>query len=218
MRIAPGAKSNFGPIWVCKSPKNLENFRGILSNRSRRSARSWLSRFFSHNAPSPMKMVCIYLRTSIFISQWDRDRTLTLPVTYGPVFWNSAFQRILSFKIKNFFPKIDQKSSKKLAGLRHAPPPYGAAPLPPTKVGAKCLAAVVQDNQDRALRLKSAVKRSQKVRLETRLEQSFPVEFFCCNLPLIWRLKAMGLALCGSYFAVIPILRLTRFDTQPNLL
>jgi len=31
-------------------------------------------------------------------------------------------------------------------------PPYGAAPLPPTKVGAKCLAALVLDNQDCTLR------------------------------------------------------------------
>jgi len=59
---------------------------------------------------------------------------------------------MLSFKTKAFFPKIDQKSStKKIKVLRPAPPPYGAAPLPPTKVGAKCLAAVVLAHHDRVL-------------------------------------------------------------------
>ena len=37
------------------------------------------------------------------------------------------------------------------AELCLAPPPYGAAPLQPTKMGAKCLSALVLDNQDRAL-------------------------------------------------------------------
>jgi len=66
------------------------------------------------------------------------------------------------FKDQEFVFKIWQKSSKqKIAGLHSAPPPYGAAPLPPTwvahlpptQVGTKCLAAVVLDNQDRALHL-----------------------------------------------------------------
>jgi len=43
MRIAPGAKSTFGPIWVRKGPKNLKIFIGILpavaSNRSRAQAK-----------------------------------------------------------------------------------------------------------------------------------------------------------------------------------
>ena len=30
MRIAPGVKSTFGPIWVKKGPKNLKIFTGIL--------------------------------------------------------------------------------------------------------------------------------------------------------------------------------------------
>jgi len=39
-------------------------------------------------------------------------------------------------KTKNFFQRIDKKSSKKI----HTPSSlYGAAPLPPTKMGAKCL-------------------------------------------------------------------------------
>jgi len=58
------------------------------------------------------------------------------------------------FKDQEFVFKIWQKSSKqKIAGLHPAPPPYGAAPLPPTHVGTKFLAAVVLDNQDRALHL-----------------------------------------------------------------
>jgi len=42
MRIAPGEKSIFGPIWVRKCPKNLKNFPGIhstvASNRSKAQA------------------------------------------------------------------------------------------------------------------------------------------------------------------------------------
>jgi len=45
MRIAPGAKSTFGPIWVRKGPKNLNNFTGILatvaSNRSKAQAKDF---------------------------------------------------------------------------------------------------------------------------------------------------------------------------------
>jgi len=55
------------------------------------------------------------------------------------------------FKTKKFSknrPKIIEKNS---VWLRPAPTPYGSAPLPPTKVGAKCLTAVVLDNPDRAL-------------------------------------------------------------------
>ena len=68
---------------------------------------------------------------------------------------NSQFFEILYFqefclcKTKTFFPKIHEKSSKKFAGLRPALPPYGAAPLPPTKVGAKFLAALVLAHHDR---------------------------------------------------------------------
>jgi len=72
-------------------------------------------------------------------SRWDR------------IVWNSVFPRILSFKTNIFFPKIDKIIKKKIVGLHPAPPPYGAAPHPPTKVGAKCLSAVVLDNPDRAL-------------------------------------------------------------------
>jgi len=45
------------------------------------------------------------------------------------------FPRILSFKTKNLFPKIDKNHPKKIAGLRPAPPPYQTAPLPSTQVG-----------------------------------------------------------------------------------
>jgi len=67
------------------------------------------------------------------------------------------FSKILSFKTWHFFPKIDQKSSKKIAGLHPAPPPYGAAPLLPTKVPAKCLAAVVLAHPDRVLNLRACI-------------------------------------------------------------
>ena len=43
MRIAPGAKSTFGPIWMRKGPKNFKNFTGLLPavemNRSKAQAK-----------------------------------------------------------------------------------------------------------------------------------------------------------------------------------
>ena len=43
MRIAPGAKSTFGPIWMRKSPKKLQKITGILitvaSNRAKAQAK-----------------------------------------------------------------------------------------------------------------------------------------------------------------------------------
>ena len=43
MRIAPGAKSTFGPIWVRKGPENLNFFIGLLPavalNRSKAQAK-----------------------------------------------------------------------------------------------------------------------------------------------------------------------------------
>jgi len=64
------------------------------------------------------------------------------------IFKNCVFPRIPSFKTK-ICPKNRQKIiKKKFAGLRPAHSPYGAAPLPSTKVGAKCLTAVVLDNPE----------------------------------------------------------------------
>jgi len=53
-------------------------------------------------------------------------------------------------KDQEFVSKNSQKHHQKIVGLRPTPP-YGAALLPPpTQVGAKCLAAVVLDNHNRA--------------------------------------------------------------------
>ena len=56
------------------------------------------------------------------------------------------------FQDQDNFSKNCQKNNKKIAGLPPAPPSYGAVDLPPTKVGAIFLAAVVLDNEDRAIR------------------------------------------------------------------
>ena len=61
------------------------------------------------------------------------------------------FQEICLSRPGHVFQKSTKNHPKKIVGLRPAPTPYGAAHLPPTKVGAKCLAALVLDNQDRAL-------------------------------------------------------------------
>jgi len=62
-------------------------------------------------------------------------------------FWKSCISKNSVLQDQDIFSKIHKKSSKK----NFAPPPYGAAPLPPTKVGAKCLAAAVLAHRDRVL-------------------------------------------------------------------
>jgi len=91
------------------------------------------------------------------------------PHPYSPGQARTCFFEILHFqefclsRQRIFFQKIDKKSSKKICGSTPRPSfLWGCAP-------AKCLAAVVLDNQNRALRLKSTVKNSQKVRSETCL-------------------------------------------------
>ena len=53
------------------------------------------------------------------------------------------FQEFCLSRPRFFFQKSTKNHQKKTTGLRPAPPPYGVAPLPPTKAGAKCLPAVV---------------------------------------------------------------------------
>jgi len=52
---------------------------------------------------------------------------------------------------EDFFPQIDTNHQFFLGGCAPHHLLYGAAPLLPTKVGSKCLWAVVLDNQDLAL-------------------------------------------------------------------
>jgi len=71
--------------------------------------------------------------------------------------WNRIFEipyfKEFCLSRPSYFSKNRQKIIKRnFAGLHPAPRPYGAAPLPPTKVDAKRVAAVVLDNPDRALR------------------------------------------------------------------
>jgi len=59
------------------------------------------------------------------------------------------FSNIFVCEDHEFFEKINKKSSKQNSWA--CTPPYRAVPLPPTKMGAKCLSTVVLDNQDCAL-------------------------------------------------------------------
>jgi len=72
-------------------------------------------------------------------SRWDR------------IFKIPYFKEFCLSRPKFFSKNRPKIIKKKFAGLHPAPSLYGAAPLPPTKVSAKCLAAVVLDNPDRAL-------------------------------------------------------------------
>ena len=116
---------------------------------------------------------------------------------------NSTFFEILYFqefclsRPRHFFQKSTKNHHKKFAGLRPAPPLSGAALLPPTMVDAKCLAAVVLDNQDRALRcqakglqrgmtkakqsLTKEKEESQQKKKEQNREQN------CAKTKIVWR-------------------------------
>jgi len=120
-------------------------------NDPRRSTRSWLSSFSSQTAYRPMTTVWRYHDTSICTSRRDGPEQWFSRSHWDRIFWNSVFPRILSLKTKIFFPKIEKIIKFFFAGLRPAPLPYGVVPFPPTKVGAKCLAAVVLNNSDHAL-------------------------------------------------------------------
>jgi len=59
-----------------------------------------------------------------------RPRTIGSPSHVSPsFFWNSVCSRILSFKTKTFFPKIDKKLSKKVRGAAPCTPSlWGCTP------------------------------------------------------------------------------------------
>ena len=88
----------------------------------------------------------MFFYTSIFISRRDMQ---------GPITFNHKlpFQKFCLSRPRFFFQKLTKIVQKKIAGLHPALLPYEAVPHPPTQVGGDCLAAVVLDNQDRALRL-----------------------------------------------------------------
>ena len=77
-----------------------------------------------------------------------RPRKIGIPGHAGTGFWKFCIYKnsVFKFKTKNFSKNRQKIINKNFAGLRPAPPPYGAAPHPPTKANAKCLAAVVLDS------------------------------------------------------------------------
>jgi len=93
----------------------------------------------------------MHFHTSIFISQRDSETCKVLSL----LTWNSLFPRILSLRPITYFQNLTRIVEKSHRGAAPHISSYGAAPLPPTQAGAKCLATVVLDNQDRALRLAS---------------------------------------------------------------
>jgi len=94
-----------------------------------------------------MTIVWRYYDTSIFTSRRDGPEQSGFPVTLKPDFLRFRISQNSVFQNQQFFSKNRQQIIKKSPEFF-----LGAAPLPPTKVGAKCLAAVVLDNPDRALR------------------------------------------------------------------
>ena len=108
----------------------------------RLGARSWLSSMPTNcvqandNNLEVLPNIILYLSTR-------RPQIIGSRGHVRNVFWDSVFPIILFLKT-NFFSKNRQKIiTTKFAG-------YGAVPLSLTKMGSKCLSAVVMDNQDRA--------------------------------------------------------------------
>jgi len=97
---------------------------------NRLCARLWLSSKCPQTAYRPMMMVHIYFHTSIFISHWDKARTLTLSFFLSVFTKNSLFAKISFSKTRNLSQKIYGNRQKKIAGLCPAPSPHGAAVLP----------------------------------------------------------------------------------------
>jgi len=82
----------------------------------------------------------------------------------------------LVFEDQEIVSKRWQKSSKKkILGLRPEPPPYGAAPLPPTQVSAEWLAAVVLDNHNHAHSLTTKKKEKNIASDVVKVEGEGPV-------------------------------------------
>jgi len=99
-----------------------------------------------------MTILWRYYDTSIFTSRRDGPKRLGSRSRWDRIFEIPYFKEFCLSRPRNLSRNRQKIIKKNFAGLHPAPPPYGAAPLPPTKVGAKCLAAVVLDNPDRALR------------------------------------------------------------------
>jgi len=81
-----------------------------------------------------------------------QPRTIETPGHVNSQFFAILYFQELCLARQRYFSKNRQKIiKKKFAGLHPAFPPYGAAPPPPTKAGAKYLAAVVIAHHDRVL-------------------------------------------------------------------
>jgi len=96
------------------------------------------------------------LRHIILYLSKRRPQSTGNPGHAGPGFFEHPyFQEFCLSRPKNFQNStiIITKNSR---GSAPHPPPYGAAPLPPTEAGAKCLATVMLAHHDRAFSLNRA--------------------------------------------------------------
>jgi len=100
----------------------------------RRSAQSWLSSFSSQTAYRPMTIFWRYYDASIFTSRRDGPERSGIPVTLGPDFLKFRISKNSVFQDQETFPKIEEKSSKKIS-QGFAPHPFltGLRPYHPTR-------------------------------------------------------------------------------------
>ena len=69
------------------------------------------------------------------------------PLAFNPIAYQPRRFSPPVARLRIFPPKSTKNHQNNFAVIPPEPPPYGAVPLPTTKVGANCLAAMVLDNQ-----------------------------------------------------------------------
>jgi len=100
-----------------------------------------------------LRHIFLYLSTR-------RPQIIGSPGHVRTSFWNSVFPRILSFETKSFFQKSTKKHQISFRGAAPCTPSLQGCAPPPSKVGAKCRAAVVLAHHDRVLSLSWGFKGS----------------------------------------------------------
>jgi len=105
MCIAPGEQSTFGPIWLRKGPKPLQNFKGFLSvvalNRSKAQATDLQKLHWKHPSSNSYFMSNLYFEICQFTGKSMKDQTSTF----------ASFDRLLFLTPTDFVSLIGSKNS-----------------------------------------------------------------------------------------------------------
>ena len=130
-----------------KTEVGTEVVEGVKKNPTQAKCTVLAIQFFLQNCAQPHEdRTCVLPHMTLYLSTRHARSYHSQPeICY--------FQEFCLWRPNICFQKLTKIVQKKIAGLHPALLPYEAVPHPPTQVGGDCLAAVVLDNQDRALRL-----------------------------------------------------------------